>query len=67
MKTSGISFTNKSLNIPPPTAVKIPAKVKIRKFKPNKLYAMVAPIILNTPRPIASNFKNKPQCLFSDG
>ena len=31
---------------------------------PNKLYAKVAPITVNTPRPIASNFKKIFQCFF---
>ena len=31
----------------------------MKKFNPKTLYAKVAPIIVNTPNPIASNFKNK--------
>ena len=46
-------------------AVSIPARTMIRRFIPNKLYANVAPITVKTPRPIASNFKKRFQCLLS--
>ena len=46
-------------------AVSIPARIMIRIFIPNKLYANVAPITVKTPRPIASNFKKRFQCLLS--
>ena len=35
MNTKGISLTKTSLTIPPPMAVKIPAKDMARKFNPN--------------------------------
>ena len=57
-------MTKTSLNIPPPTAVKIPASKMGKKFNPKILYAKVAPIMVNTPSPIASNFKNRFQCFF---
>ena len=36
-KMIGTSFTNTSLNMPPPTAVQTPANVIVRMFNPNKL------------------------------
>ena len=51
--------------MPPPIAVNIPARTMMRIFIPNKLYANVAPITVKTPRPIASNFKKRFQCLRS--
>ena len=59
INTRGISLTKTSLTIPPPMAVKIPAKDIARKFNPNISYAILEPIIVKTPKPIASNFKNK--------
>ena len=46
-------------------AVSIPARTMMRRFIPNRLYANVAPITVKTPRPIASNFKKRFQCLRS--
>ena len=56
-KTIGTWLTNTSRKIPPPTAVKTPAEIMARKFRPKSEYAKVAPIMVNTPKPIASNFK----------
>ena len=60
-KTIGISLTNESLNTPPPVALRIAEKVMARKLRPNNWYAKIEPIAVNTPRPTASNFKNKSQ------
>ena len=51
--------------MPPPIAVSMPASIMMRRFIPNRLYANVAPITVKTPRPIASNFKKRFQCLRS--
>ena len=66
-KTIGISFTKTSRNMPPPIAVRTPEKAIARKFNPNILYAMVAPITVKTPRPTASNLRNKFRCFFKEG
>ncbi len=60
--TMGISFTKTSRKIPPPIAVKMPANVIIKKLNPKLAYAKVDPIIVNTPNPIASNFRKIFQC-----
>jgi hypothetical protein len=67
VNTIGISLTSASLKIPPPTAVSTPAKDIVRKFRPKILYAKAEPITVKTPRPTASNFKNKFQCVFNIG
>jgi len=49
----------------PPIAVSIPARTMMRSFIPKRVYANVAPITVKTPRPIASNYKKRFQCLRS--
>lgn len=58
LRTKGISLTNISRMIPPPTAVITPANIIMTRLRPNILKAMLAPSRLNIPRPNASKVKN---------